>query len=319
MEYLTLVEAAKLMQNPLQRGVVEIFPRTSPVLQYLPFLTINGNAYTYNREETMPNIGFRGLNETYTADTGVINPITESLKIYGGISQVDRALVKTQGNVNDLRAAHDAMKAKAASLEFTESFFNGDSESNPKQFDGLAKRLTGNQVIDNGGAALTLAALDRLIDAVVGTPDVIFCNKVIRRRINALMRSAGQAMEPVNDVFGKQIPAYAGIPIGVIEEGRDGTDILSFDETIGVTLPCATSIYAVRFGVMEYLSGLQASPIEVLDLGLQNGVFYQTLIEHIASIAIFHGKSAARLKGITDTESGCTTTSTTTTTTTTTT
>lgn len=305
MEFLTLLEAAKLIQNPLQKGVVEIFPRTSPIFKYLPFLTINGNAYTYNQEKTLPNVGFRGLNENYTANTGVINPVTESLKIYGGISQTDRSLTKTQGNVNDIRAIHDGLKAKAAALKFTTSFFNGDSQSDPKEFDGLARRLTGNQVIQINGS-LTLEALDRVIDRVVGRPDVIFCSKAIRRKINALMRAAGQAKETVTDAFGRQINAYGGIPIETIDEDSAGAEVLGFDEASSIC-----SLYVCRFGVMEFLSGLQASDIEVLDLGLK-GIFFETLIEHISSIALFHGKSAARLSRIRDDETTYTSTTTTT-------
>ena len=83
---LTLTEASKLIQNPLQRGVVEIFPRSSAVLERLPFMDVAGNAYAWNQEQTLPGIGFRGYNDTYTESTGVINPMTEALKIFGGIS-----------------------------------------------------------------------------------------------------------------------------------------------------------------------------------------------------------------------------------------
>ncbi|WP_034628488.1 major capsid protein [Desulfocurvibacter africanus] len=299
---LTLTEASKLIQNPLQRGIIEIFPRTSPVLERLPFLTVNGNAYSYNLEKTLPGIAFRDYNQTYDESTGVVNPYTESLKIFGGISKVDRAQVKTQGNVNDLRAIHDAMKAKAAALEWTKAFFKGDTDANTLSFDGLEKRLTGSQVIDagasTGGDALTLAKLDELIDSVQAGPGVLFMNKAMRRKVNTLMRAAGQATEVVSDSFGRMIPTYAGIPIGVIEVDKDGNEILSFTEadSAGSAAAC-TSIYAVRFGVMEWVSGLQASPMEVIDQGLKD-VFYQTLIEWISSIAIFHPKAAARLQGI---------------------
>ena len=37
---LTLLEAAKLVQDPLKRGVIEIFPRISPVLERLPFFNV---------------------------------------------------------------------------------------------------------------------------------------------------------------------------------------------------------------------------------------------------------------------------------------
>ena len=111
--------------------------------------------------------------------------------------------------------------------------------------------------------------------------------------MNALRRAAGQATEVVSDVFGQQIDAYAGIPIGIIEEDASGNEILGFDE------PGSTaSIYAVRFGVKEFVSGLQCGELEVIDQGLVD-VWYTTLIEWICSIAVFHPKAACRLKGIT--------------------
>jgi hypothetical protein len=75
---LTLAEASKLIQNPLQRGVVETFARTSSVLEYLPFMDVAGNAYSYNQEKTLPGIAFRDYGGTYEEGTGVVNPVTEN-------------------------------------------------------------------------------------------------------------------------------------------------------------------------------------------------------------------------------------------------
>ena len=279
---LTLTEASKLIQNPLQRGVVETFARTSPVLERLPFMDVNGNAYSYNVEQTLPGIAFRDYNASYTESTGVVNPHTEKLYIMGGISSVDRALVKTQGSVNNIRAIHDNMKAKAAALTFTAKFFNGDNTTAATEFDGLKERLTGNQALTYTGS-LTLEKVDELIDGVIGGPTALFMSKATRRTVNALRRAAGQATEVVSDSFGRQIDAYAGIPIGVIEEDKDGAAILADGE-----------IYAIRMGVQEYVSGLQAGGMEVIDLGL-NRTQYETLIEWICGIAVFHPKAAARL------------------------
>jgi len=300
---LTLLEAAKLVQDPLKKGVIELFPRTSPVLERLPFFNVNGQAYKYNVEETLPGIAFRGINETYTADTGVVNPAVESLFILGGLSKVDRALVKTQGNINNLRSIYDGMKAKAAALTYTDKFFNGDNSSSANEFSGLKARLTGSQVIDmgssDGGDTLTLAKLDELLDAVQGSPDVIFCNKTMRRKISSLVRAAGKAIETVNDAFGRQLAAFAGIPLAIIEEDKDGNPILPFTEPDlddgDQTVTC--SIYACRFGLAEYVSGLQAGNMDVLDQGLVN-VHFQTLIEWICGLGVFHPKAAARLRGI---------------------
>ena len=279
---LTLTEASKLIQNPLQRGVVETFARNSPVLERLPFMDVNGNAYSYNVEQTLPGIAFRDYNTSYTESTGVVNPHTEKLYIMGGISSVDRALVKTQGSVNNIRAIHDNMKAKAAALTFTAKFFNGDNTTAATEFDGLKERLTGSQALTYTGA-MTLEKVDELIDGVIGGPTALFMSKATRRTVNALRRAAGQATEVVSDSFGRQIDAYAGIPIGVIEEDKDGAAILADGE-----------IYAIRMGVQEYVSGLQAGGMEVIDLGL-NRTQYETLIEWICGIAVFHPKAAARL------------------------
>lgn len=301
---LTLIEAAKLEQDPLKSGVIETIAKNSGVLERLPFLPVSSNSYTYNLEETLPGIAFRAVGEGYTESTGVINPRTERLSILGGTSDYDRALIKTQGSVNSLRAVHDAMKAKAASLKFTKTFFLGDSETNAKEFDGLEKRLTGDQVLaqgsTSGGDALTLAKLDELLDAVVGGADCLFMNKRLRRKISELVRAAGQATETVSDAFGRQLSAYASVPIVVIEEDETGADILDFTEdNPGGGTAASTSIYAVRFGAGEYVSGIQCGTLDVLDMGLYaGGVAYRTLIEWICGMAVFHPKSGARLRGI---------------------
>ncbi|WP_027186726.1 major capsid protein [Desulfovibrio cuneatus] len=288
----TREDAEKLNQTPLQAGVVQVFAETSPVIQYMPFMDVAGNAYSFNREQALPGVSFREINEVFPVTTGAVQNVTENLKVFGGSAKVDRALVRSQGNLNDLRAIQTNMHAKAAALDFTRCFFKGESATSPKEFDGLQKRLVGAQVLDAAGA-LTLAKLDELVDAVQGAPSALFMSKTMRRQVNALMRAAGQAVETVSNVFGVQIPAYAGIPIGVIEEDAAGNEILGFEE-VGST----ASVYAVRFGVSEYCSGLQCGPLEVHDLGLVQS-WYQTDIEWLVSFTLFNGKSAARLKGIT--------------------
>lgn len=302
---LTLLEAAKLVTDPLKRGVIETFPTVSPVLERLPFFPVAGQAYKYVQEQTMPGIAFRGVNESYTESVGVVNPQVEAMYILGGLSAVDRALVRTQGSANNLRSIYDSMKARAAALEYQKKFFKGSNSTDPNEFDGLEERLTGNQLIDmgstSGGDTLTLAKIDELIDAVTGAPDCLFMNKTLRRKVNTLMRAAGQATEVVSDAFGRQINAYAGVPIGVIETDKDGSEILDFDEdNPGGGAAASSSIYAVRFGAAEFVSGLEATGgMEVEDLGL-NRTVYETLIEWICGLGVFHPKAAARLRGIKD-------------------
>src|SRR6185503_5355775 len=160
---LTLVDAAKLHTgNVLRSAIIELYAMTSDILRVLPFETIAGNALRYNREETLPGIGFRGVNEAYTESVGVINPVTEPLVIAGGDLDVDKFIIDTMGA--DQRSTQEAMKTKALSLRWSKAFIKGDSVSQPREFDGLQARLTGTQLISAGatagGAALSLAKLD---------------------------------------------------------------------------------------------------------------------------------------------------------------
>jgi hypothetical protein len=121
---LTLVEAAKLyVGDPVRSAIIELYARNSDILRVLPFDNIEGNAYKYNREETLPGIGFRGVNEAYTESTGILNPITEPLVIAGGDLDVDKFIVDTMGA--NQRSVQEAMKVKALALKWTETFLKG--------------------------------------------------------------------------------------------------------------------------------------------------------------------------------------------------
>lgn len=297
---LTLVEAAKLETDFMKKNVVEAFPAHSPVLEAMPFVNVPGGVFKYNVENMLPGIAFRGINEAYVDSTGVLQQNVETTAILGGKSQVDRALVAERGgDVGHIRATHDRLKAKAAALFMTKMFFDGDSGVDPRQFDGLNARLTGNQVLTAGadGANLTETMLDDLIDAVAGQPDMLLMSKAMRREVTKLLRDDAR-ISYTNDAFGRQVTSYGGVPIRVIEEDNEGNEILDFDETQGDS-EASGSIYAVRFGAEEFICGIQNHPIEVLDMGLQSDLQYLTVIEWQASFVILHPKSAARLKGVT--------------------
>jgi len=79
---LTLLEAAKLETGDIIRqAIIELYAGSSDILTALPFESISGNALKYNRESSLPGVGFRGVNEAYTPSTGVLNPLTEALVI----------------------------------------------------------------------------------------------------------------------------------------------------------------------------------------------------------------------------------------------
>jgi hypothetical protein len=308
---LTLAESAKYSQNNLQRGVIETFVIESVVLDRLPLLPIEGNAYAYNEEATLPGIEFRAVNSAYAESTGTINQKTESLVILGGDADVDTFLVKTRGNLNDLRAAATRGKVKAATFKFQDAFVNGDVAVDANSFDGLKKRLTGAQVIAAGANGLAvigaddaarhsfLDQLDALL-ALVPNADALYMNASILSKVKGSARRLTIFDQTVDD-FGRKIATYQGVSLLDIGTKADGTVIIPQTETTGAS-SVTSSIYAVRFGRDESdraVTGLTNGGIGVRDLGEQDAKpVFRTRIEFFCGLGIFGAKAAARLTGV---------------------
>ena len=308
---MTLAEAAKYTQNDLQRGVLETFVIESPVLDRIPFLEVQGNAYAYNEELALPGVEFRAVNAAYSESTGTINPKTETIVILGGDADVDTYLVRTRGNLQDLRAEQTSMKVKAISYKYQDAFINGDTGVDANSFDGLKKRLTGAQVIaaatnglpvvgaDDAARHTFFDALDALLAAVPGA-QALYMNSLILSKIRSSARRLTIYDQTV-DSFGRKIATYNGVPMLDIGTKADGSLIIPQTETQG-TSNVASSIYAVKFGGNEgdqAVTGLTNGGVSVRDLGEQQvKPVFRTRIEFFCGLGVFGGKAAARLTGV---------------------
>lgn len=301
---LTLLEAAKRNSGDVYKsGVIELYAGSSSILMNLPFQDIAGNALKYNRESSLPGIGFRGVNEAYTPSTGVLNPLTESLVIAGGELDVDAFILKTMGM--EQRAVQESMKIRALSLAWTRKFIKGDASSEPREFDGLQVRVTGSQLISAGstanGAALSLAKLDEAIDQVLN-PTHLIMSKAMARKFSAAARATSVSgyITYTSDQLGRRIMNYNDLPILTVDLDDAGNAILPFTEAAASGTATATSIYIVSIGA-DALTGIQNGTIDVRDLGeLQTSPLYRTRIEWYNGLAIFNGRSVARLRHIGD-------------------
>ncbi|QIK62348.1 hypothetical protein G7068_03335 [Leucobacter viscericola] len=313
---ITLPEAAKLSTTTLQRGVIETFVQAGSILDRIPFMEIEGNAYAYNEEGTLPGVEFRAVNDGYSESTGTVNQKSESLVILGGDADVDRFIEKTRGNLNDQRAVQTNMKVKAASYKFQETFFNGDVAVDPKSFDGLRKRLTGAQVISGGTNGIPIlgssvndihAFFDKLDELVASVPGLdgsngaLYTNAGLIGKIKSAARHISADVFVEKDINGKRQVVWNGVPILDAGATAQGAAIISQNETAGSATD-ASSIYAVRFGQDEgdqAVTGLTNGGVQVEDLGqLQEKPAYRTRIEFYTGVAVFGGKAAARLTGV---------------------
>lgn len=305
---LTLIEASKLAASRgemFEATVIELYARSSPVLSVLPFMDIDGNAYTYNREAALPGVAFRGVNEAFSESTGVINPVTETLTIAGGDLDVDRFIVQTQGAAS--RSSHVQMKLKAMSLYWSAKFFNGDSDVDPREFDGVKKRLAGTSQEINaddsptaGGDALSLERLDYAIDEC-DAPQYLVMNKNMRRRLTAATRATGVSgfLAHSKDEFGRQQTLYNDLPILEMDYDNLGNQIITNTEPASNGGAAeTTSIYVVGVGD-GLVTGIQNGGIDVRDLGeLDDKGVWRTRVEWYSGLAVMHPRAMVRLKDI---------------------
>jgi len=139
---ISLAEASKLSTDILLKGIIETIVKDSPILQELPFIQIVGNSLKYNREKTLPTVGwYAPVTGTWTTSEPAFEQCTASLCVLGGDADVDNFLKSTRSNVQDLEAAVIELKAKALRNEFENAFLNADGSGD--QPTGLYNTMKG--------------------------------------------------------------------------------------------------------------------------------------------------------------------------------
>lgn len=300
---LTLLEAAKSEMDPARLAVIRELSE-GELMGVIPFQDVEGEGVFYDQEGELPAVGFRGINETLDATYGVLNPQAEKLKILGSEVDVDTAIIDMRGP--QAIADQVQMKVRSMRLTFEDQFINGDESANPRAFDGLKRRINvgSSQAINQGTAALSLSALDELIDAVdaMGGNKVLIMNQKLRRRLSAASRATGVGgfINYTQDEFGRQVQMYGDIPIITTKVNAQNQQIQPFTEASSTT-----SIYCVAFGdlLTTALQGRARGQfgVSVRPLGeVPDAPVDRTRIEWYVGAAIYNGRSAARLYGVTD-------------------
>lgn len=268
---LTLVEAAKLSNDVLQRGVIEKIVYNDPILQRLPFVDIVGNGLTYNVETTMSGADFYQVGDTWDESTSTVTQATATLKIMGGDADVDNFLRATRSNVNDLMQEQIDAKTKAIRDLFHLCFWYGYNTGNSKQFDGMHYLIRSSTspynnsvgVCTSSGTpvALSLERLEKAVDLCKEGADLIVMSKLMRRSINKYLKGVGGITS--TEVQGKMVQTIADVPIAVDDRISDdescdlaygtnesGTTVYGHNYADGTGLADddnATSIFVLKF------------------------------------------------------------------------
>lgn len=294
------VEAEKLSQNQVVQGLIEEIITVNEMFALMPFSQVNGKAYLYKRESTLPTVAFLDANDAVPENAGTFEEVVTKLRILAGDVDVDKFLNETMSDTEDQLATQLSLKVKAMARQFQDTSVNGDSAVDLKSFDGMRKLVAGAQTIPvavNGGP-LTLGALDQLVDAVPNKPDFLVMRSGTRRAYVALLRAAGgnTAAMIQHPNFDVPVLAHNGTPI-VVNDWLPGNEVQGTG-----TLNC--SVYAVRANELDGLHGLYGGSeagIRVEAIGtVQNKDAIRTRVKWYCGIALKSTKSLARLSGVTN-------------------
>ncbi|MFZ9061333.1 MAG: major capsid protein [Steroidobacteraceae bacterium] len=299
---LTLLEAAKSERDPARLAVIRELAE-GELMRVIPFQDVEGEGVFYDVEQELPSVGFRGINETLDASYGVLNPQSERLKVLGAEVDVDTSIIDMRGP--DAVGDQVRMKVTSMRMTFEDQFINGDESLNPRSFDGLKRRINaGSSQAINMNGALSLSALDELIDAcdAMGGQKVLIMNKKMRRRLNTASRATtiGGFINYELDSFGRRVTQYGDVPIIVTDTNAQNQPVQPFTETSS-----STSIYCVAMGDL-LTTAIQGRcrgqfGISVRAMGeVPDAPVDRTRIEWYCGLAIYNGRSAARLYGVTD-------------------
>lgn len=307
MASLTLVEAAKIQQNPLIQGVIESIVTVNQFYRFWPFDEIVGNALLYTRENAIGGvapIGIGGGSNAIPAAAktpATFTPVTTPLKAMIGDALVDHFIETTMGTQNNQRAVQVASKAKGLGREYQRQLILGDSAVDPLEFDGIQKLTPTAQTIDANNAVLSFEYLDQLMSLVKskdGAVDFMMMPDGVLMKYRSLLRALGGAgigeVKTMPD--GTMVDMYRGVPLF----RNDWIPIT--DQGGGVK---TTDVYA---GAMD--DGSRKVGIAGLTSVHQSGIFVSyvgeaeqtndtiTRLRFYASMAVFSQLGIARLQDV---------------------
>jgi hypothetical protein len=308
----TLLEAAKCGDDQVKAGVVETIIQESPIIESLPWLTIEGTALKQTVEETLPDVQFRNVNEGYTKSWGSDSERFWGVTILGGEVSIDPFLLGTVANKVNLQAKQWAKFAKSNAMRFDWQAINGVPGS--KGFygwkylidEGLGQKFANSTT----GATISLDKLDEAHDLFrnQGGADAALLNRTTRRQITKAARTSVTGVSLIDvgsDVFGRQVVTWNDIPLRILGDVRNSSNAtvpaLAFDEDPGDAVSDTCSLYFVKFGEDD-VCGLYGNggSMQFRSFG-ETEAAPQILgrMEWYPGMAVFNKYSLVRLYGIT--------------------
>ena len=317
-ENINLVEFAKGLEDSVASAMIEQFASQSDILEKgITFKSASKGLNVFDRETSEPAVGFRALNSEPDISYGSEEQFQDACYPISGLIEFDRIKLKRYGESKRMTYMMGQMK-KGARV-WTDTFINGDNSTDPKEWNGLKKRLvadsTGSvagtvddsRLIANatgsGGAALSLAILDRA-EAMVAEGSHLLMSRQMQTRFKTAARSSTLTNNRITDDYdsqlGRRVTRFGDLEILTGYPVSKDSQFLPFNEVAyGGGSAVTTSMYIVSFRE-DGVSGIQTSEPEYIPVTTDRGVFQRDLFEWDQGITIEDFYSAIRISSITD-------------------
>lgn len=162
-EYALTFNDLKKRQNPdgTIADIIDIIQRSDPIMEHIRWA--QGNLPTGNQTTQrtgVPRAELRRINRGVGNVKSTTRQVVDTCAMLEAHSQIDVELLGLQPNPQAFRASEDAAIVEGMTQQVADMIFYGDSDKNPDEFNGLAKRYDsygGNsgdysyQVINAGG------------------------------------------------------------------------------------------------------------------------------------------------------------------------
>jgi len=316
MAVVTLADLAAQEKEPLRKVIMAELLRQSDLIGVIPFEEAKSFDSILVRWKDLPTVAWRNLNEGYTATKGTTEQVTETIYLLGGDIEIDSALKKVKNLLEPVEKTQRKMKMAAMAYEYNDTFINGDLAVDPKQFEGIKKRLAGmgaRQTILATAAGATVATvlatavtanrfiddMHRLVSLVEGGATHLFMNKKTKWGFEACLRRSG-LLKTTTDAFEREFNTFMGaliVDVGI--QADQSTEIITNTEVAADAGADSTSIYAVNMEVGRGCHGIKIGNIDIYDplKGGEKEAGPQTLlrVDWMVGLANWSDYSIARL------------------------
>lgn len=251
MASITLATSQNLGLPTLAQAVAQSIITVNPMYRYLPLKPVVGNAYAYNRENTLVTAQKIAVGDTITSKgASDTTRIQVDFRRFVRDVEMDSLVEATGSNIIDQEAFQLAQASKAIGRLVQDDMVNGSGTSPSAA--GLLTLVDATQIIQPAGAGanganMTLADLDTLISYVL-TGDTQFLVMPSRtwNTLFGLLRSTGgtSIVDMINITPQSVDPTlmlhYRGIPVF-------RNDYIPITQTRGASTSVCTTVFAGRF------------------------------------------------------------------------